>query len=100
MNGRANSAPACAIAIIGVAGRFPGARDVGAFWQNLCDGVESISRFGDDERPGYVGARSIVDGATEFDAGFFGMHAREAELTDPQHRLFLECSWQALEDAG
>ena len=99
----------CAIAIVGCAGRFPGAGDVAAFWKNLCDAVESIRTFDEDEledacasrgRPEYVKARGIVEGVAEFDAGFFGMHAREAELTDPQHRVFLECCWQALEDAG
>ena len=101
----------CAIAIVGCAGRFPGARDVAAFWQNLCAGVESIRTFTDSEledafapgvraRPDYVKARSVLGGVADFDAAFFGMHAREAELTDPQHRFFLECSWEALEDAG
>jgi amino acid adenylation domain-containing protein len=101
----------CAIAIVGCAGRFPGAPDIATFWQNLCAGVESVRTFRDDEledafapdaraRREYVKARSVLDGVEDFDAEFFGMHAREAELTDPQHRLFLECSWQALEDAG
>ncbi|WOJ88232.1 polyketide synthase [Methylocapsa polymorpha] len=99
------------VAIIGMAGRFPGAADVRAFWRNLRDGVESITRFSDSEledafdrsvrdNPNFVRARAILDGVEQFDAGFFGMHAREAELTDPQHRLFLECAWQALEDGG
>ncbi len=102
---------ACAIAIVGCAGRFPGAADVATFWKNLCDGVESIRSFDESEledgvaadvraRREYVKARGIVDGADNFDAGFFGMLAREAETTDPQHRVFLECCWQALEDAG
>ena len=101
----------CAIAIVGCAGRFPGAADVPAFWKNLCDGVESIRRFSDGEledgvdagvraSDDFVKARGIVDGVDLFDAGFFGMHAREAETTDPQHRVFLECCWHALEDAG
>lgn len=99
------------IAIIGMAGRFPGAADVAALWRNLREGVESISRFTDAELedsfepairndPNFVRAHAILDGVEQFDAGFFGMHAREAELTDPQHRLFLECAWQALEDGG
>ncbi|HKE37460.1 MAG TPA: beta-ketoacyl synthase N-terminal-like domain-containing protein, partial [Candidatus Baltobacteraceae bacterium] len=101
----------CAVAIVGCAGRFPGAANVAALWKNLCDGVESVSAFTDAEledafapdvraRPDFVRARSVLDRVDEFDAAFFGMHAREAELTDPQHRLFLECCWQALEDAG
>jgi amino acid adenylation domain-containing protein len=99
------------VAIIGMAGQFPGAADVAGFWRNLRDGVESISRFTDAELedafdpsiradPNFVRARSVLDGIEEFDAGFFAMHAREAELTDPQHRVFLECAWQALEDGG
>jgi amino acid adenylation domain-containing protein len=99
------------VAIIGMAGRFPGAADVAAFWRNLCDGVESISRFTDAELedafgpairndPAFVRARGVLEGVEDFDASFFEMHAREAELTDPQHRVFLECAWQALEDAG
>ncbi len=100
------------IAVIGMAGRFPGAGDVEAFWQNLRDGVESISFFTDRELlesgvdpetlsgPDYVKARPVLDGVEEFDAAFFGYSPREAELTDPQQRLFLECSWHALESAG
>jgi phthiocerol/phenolphthiocerol synthesis type-I polyketide synthase E len=100
------------VAIIGMAGRFPGARDVPTFWRNLCAGVESIARFTDDEllRAGadpleiresnYVAARAVLDDPDWFDAEFFGFTPREAEITDPQHRLFLECAWEALEDAG
>jgi amino acid adenylation domain-containing protein len=101
----------CAIAIVGCAGRFPGADNVATFWKNLCAGVESIRTFDESEledafppdvhrRGDFVRARGVLDRVDEFDAAFFGMHAREAELTDPQHRLFLECCWQALEDAG
>ncbi len=99
------------IAIVGMAGRFPGAGSIGQFWDNLCRGIESVRFFGDDElddwfdqevrgASNFVKARPVLDGVDQFDAGFFGMHAREAELTDPQHRVFLECAWQALEDAG
>ncbi len=105
------SLPRNAIAIIGVSGRFPGADTVAQFWRNLCDGTESISRFDEAEledsftdetrrAPNYVKARPILQGVDQFDAGFFGMHRREAELTDPQQRIFLECAWEALEDAG
>jgi amino acid adenylation domain-containing protein len=105
------SVPRNAIAIIGIAGRFPGADTVAQFWRNLCEGTESITRFdeadledwfGDETRrsPNYVKARPILQGVDQFDAGFFGMHRREAELTDPQQRIFLECAWEALEDAG
>ncbi|MCB4769600.1 amino acid adenylation domain-containing protein [Ancylobacter sp. Lp-2] len=100
-----------AIAIVGVAGRFPGAGSVEAFWENLRQGVDSITHFGleqiDDtfgdethRDPNYVAARPILSDIDKFDAPFFGMHARETALTDPQHRVLLECAWEGLEDAG
>ena len=82
------------------------------FWRNLRDGVESISFFSDQElaaegispallaEPGYVKAGAVLEGVKLFDAGFFGYSPREAELIDPQQRLFLECAWTALEAAG
>ena len=97
------------IAIVGMAGRFPGAPNVEAFWANLRDGVESIRPFTDAElraagadtaEPGFVNAGSVMDGIDQFDAPFFGMSRREAELTDPQHRVLLETAWTALESAG
>ncbi|MHC5761410.1 type I polyketide synthase [Nostoc sp.] len=100
------------IAIIGINGRFAGANNVDKFWQNLRDGVESISHFTDEELlasgieqsllndPNYVKASSIVEGIELFDAAFFGFTPREAEITDPQHRIFLESAWEALESAG
>ena len=99
------------IAIIGMAGRFPGAENTAQFWDNLCQGVESVSFFSEDQlddwfdpavrgSPNFVRARPILRDVDQFDASFFGMHAKEAELTDPQQRVFLECAWQALEDAG
>ena len=101
------------IAIIGMAGRFPGAQDIQEFWSNLKAGVESISFFSDDElaasgvdiasvkdNPNYVRAGGVLPSADLFDASFFGVSPREAELMDPQHRLLLECSWAALEHAG
>ncbi|HEY4817346.1 MAG TPA: amino acid adenylation domain-containing protein [Candidatus Acidoferrum sp.] len=99
------------VAIIGMAGRFPGARSVAEFWRNQLEGVEAISHFTVEElevprarevseRPTYVRARSILADVELFDAEFFGIYPREAELMDPQHRLFLECCWQALEDAA
>ena len=107
----ADSVAGEAVAIIGIACRFPGADDPAAFWANLCAGVESVRRFAPDELedsfapavrndPGFVAARPILKDVDRFDAGFFGMQPREAALTDPQHRLFLECCWQAFEDAG
>lgn len=100
------------IAVVGMAGRFPGARNTDEFWRNLRDGVESITFFSDEEllaagvdaavvnHPRYIKARGILQDADLFDAEFFGFNPREAELLDPQHRLFLECTWQALEDGG
>ncbi len=87
-------APVDAIAVIGLAGRFPGAADVAAFWANLLAGVDSVT---DDPE---TGARGVLDGAELFDAGFFGLSPLEAERTDPQHRVFLECVHAALDDAG
>lgn len=100
------------VAIIGLSGRFPGARNIKEFWQNLATGTESISFFSDDElrdsgidesvfsRPNYVRARGIIEDADKFDAGFFNFFPKEAESLDPQHRIFLECAWEALESAG
>lgn len=100
------------IAIVGMAGRFPGARNLDEFWENLKNGVESVRFFTDEEllREGiaahllsnesYVKANAILDDADLFDADFFGFTPREAEFTDPQHRIFLECAWEALENAG
>lgn len=100
------------VAIVGMSGRFPGAACLADFWKNLCDGVESISGLSDadldtagvaprrrlDSR--YVRRAAVLEGIEFFDAEFFEMSAREAGITDPQHRLFLECAWHALEDAG
>lgn len=100
------------IAIIGMAGRFPGARNINEFWQNLRNGVESVMEFTAEDLkaaginpdlhsdPMYVSAGAPLDDAECFDASFFGYQPREAEIMDPQHRVFLECAWAALEDAG
>ncbi|HEX9940914.1 MAG TPA: amino acid adenylation domain-containing protein, partial [Thermoanaerobaculia bacterium] len=100
------------IAIIGLSGRFPGAKSVEELWRNLLGGVESIVRFTDEELtaagvrqemledPCYVKAGAVVEDADLFDAEFFSLTPREAEFIDPQHRLFLECAWEALESAG
>ena len=100
------------IAVIGMACRYPGARNVEEFWSNLRDGKESITHFGDDaltaagvarellRDPAYVKARGVLDDPALFDAAFFGVNPREAELMDPQHRVFLECAWEALESGG
>ena len=101
------------IAIIGMAGRFPGARNVNELWRNLLDGRETISHFqlndlepstprdmAERASPNYVCARGILDDIDLFDAAFFGVTPKEAEILDPQQRLFLEAAWEAFEDAG
>ncbi len=100
------------IAVIGMAGIFPGAPDLEAFWDNLCAGVESIERHSAEDlrragvpeewirHPRFVPAGTSLDGFDCFDAGFFGYSPREALWMDPQQRLFLEVCWHALEDAG
>jgi acyl transferase domain-containing protein/acyl carrier protein len=100
------------IAVVGMAGRFPGANTIQIFWHNLCQGLESIY-FPDQQElealgvdaatlrdPHYVKASAVMEGVNLFDAAFFGYTPREAELMDPQHRVFLECAWEALEHAG
>lgn len=100
------------IAIIGMACRFPGATNSAQFWENLRAGVESISFFSDQEmlafgvdptlvrNPNFIKAESVLEDIDCFDASFFGFNRREAEIMDPQQRLFLECTQSALEDAG
>jgi acyl transferase domain-containing protein len=100
------------IAIVGMAGRFPGARNVAEFWANIRDGVSSIRAFAPDElrasgvdeatlgEPSFVNAGAVLDEPDGFDAAFFGISPREAQVMDPQHRALLECAWAALEDAG
>ncbi len=101
-----------AIAVIGMSCRFPGAKNIDEFWRNLYDGVELITTLAEDEieesslsanmvgLPNYVMAAPLLDDIEYFDAAFFGYTPREAELMDPQHRVFLECSWEAFEHAG
>jgi len=100
------------IAVIGYCGRFPGAQTVDEFWHNLRQGIESIRHFTEEElrelgigpetygHPNYVRAASVIEGVDLFDAEFFGYNPREAQLMDPQQRIFLECAWEALERAG
>ena len=100
------------IAIVGMAGRFPGAETVGDLWANVRRGTESITVFSDEELlaagvapaflrdPRYVKANAVLKGVELFDARFFGYTPREAQLMDPQHRLLLECGCHALENAG
>ena len=100
------------VAIVGMAGRFPGANDIDALWRNIRDGVESVTAFADQELrergvsesdltdAEYVKAGVLLEGIDQFDAGFFGYSPRDAEQLDPQHRIFLETAWHALEHAG
>lgn len=99
------------IAIIGMAGRFPGAASVDELWTMLCEGREAISFFDADQldpevdaeqaaHPQYVPARGVMDGADCFDAHFFGIAPSEAQVIDPQGRALLELAWGALENAG
>ncbi|HMA64514.1 MAG: beta-ketoacyl synthase N-terminal-like domain-containing protein, partial [Fibrobacterota bacterium] len=100
-----------AIAITGMVGRFPGAKDLSQLWSNLINDVESITRFTSEELsenvdkeiytdPNYVPCRGIIDDADKFDAAFFGIGPLEAKIMDPQQRVFLELAWAALEEAG
>lgn len=100
------------IAIVGMAGRFPGARNISAFWHTLRDGLESIRDRSDAElraagatseelaNPDYIKRASMLDDVPMFDSSFFGLSPRDASIMDPQHRQFLECAWEALEDAA
>jgi acyl transferase domain-containing protein len=110
---RSNEPSGAEIAVIGMAGRFPGANGVDALWENLRRGVESVTPISLEEwaadanidpyfldRPELVRMRPLIEGVALFDAAFFGYSPREAQILDPQQRLFLECSWEALENAG
>ncbi|WP_373355182.1 beta-ketoacyl synthase N-terminal-like domain-containing protein [Pseudoroseicyclus sp. CXY001] len=100
------------IAIVGMALRLPGAAGLGPFWANMAEGRSAIRRLGEAEllangetperiaRPDYVPFAAPLEGYDLFDAGFFGLSPREAAIMDPQHRLFLEVAWEALENAG
>ncbi|WP_437762184.1 beta-ketoacyl synthase N-terminal-like domain-containing protein [Sorangium sp. So ce281] len=101
-----------AIAVIGLACRFPSSPDIDAFWRLLSEGREGITYFTDEEllaagvdaavlnQPNYVKAAPLLDGAELFDAGFFSYTPREARMIEPQQRQLLECAWAALENAG
>src|ERR1700678_4294791 len=90
------------VAVVGLAGRLPGCRDLEHFWRNLVQGIEMVSHLSPEEleysqsvrdpenAESYVRSRSVLDAADQFDAAFFGIYPREAEVMDPQHRLFLE----------
>ncbi|MEM8715369.1 MAG: polyketide synthase, partial [Cyanobacteria bacterium P01_G01_bin.4] len=101
-----------AIAIIGMANRFPGAATPAQYWHNISQGVESVIKFSDEQlqasgvsqqmrdRPNYVNAGVVLEDVDLFDADFFGYPPRQAQIMDPQQRLFLELAWEALETAG
>ncbi len=103
---------ASAIAIVGMAGRFPQAADVETFWANIRDGKECLTTYTDAEleeagvdpallrQPNYIKVGGPLEGMDEFDAGFFGFSPRDASIMDPQHRHILECAWEAFEDAA
>jgi acyl transferase domain-containing protein len=100
------------VAIIGMSGRFPNSRDLDEFWQNLRGGIECVSSFSDEDllssgvdrllisNPSYVRRKAFLEDTDLFDASFFGFNPAEAEIIDPQHRFFLESSYELLESAG
>ncbi|MET0645321.1 MAG: polyketide synthase, partial [Pyrinomonadaceae bacterium] len=100
------------VAVIGMAGRFPGAKNLEEFWRNLKNGVESVTFFTPEELrsdgadaeeladPNYVPAKAVLEDVELFDASYFDYNPREAEMLDPQHRVLLECAVEAFEDAG
>eukprot|EP00948_MAST-09A_sp_MAST-9A-sp1_P003472 g3472.t1 len=101
------------VAIIGMAGKFPGADNVDEFWKNLCEEHDSLRHFDKNElrrlhkvdsdlinNPNFVPVGQVVEGADLFDAFFWGISAKEARRLDPQQRLFLQCAWNAVENAG
>src|SRR3982751_140988 len=100
------------IAVVGMAGRFPGADTLDEFWALIAAGREGITDFADDELraagvpeamladPAYVKRLGVLRDVAGFDAAFFGYSPREAEVLEPAHRIFLECAWEALENAG
>ena len=107
-----NELPPNAIAVIGMAGRFPGAESVTKFWDNLRAGEESVTTLSEEmltaagvsattlANPAYVRRAAMLNGIDEFDAEYFGMTPYTARMMDPQQRLFLQTAWHALEDSG
>ena len=112
MNNVTTYLPPTSIAIIGMSGRFPGADTLEQFWSNLRNGIDCVTWLTDEEllargvdprmlqNPAYVRASATLSDIACFDAEFFGFSPREAEILDPQHRLFMECAWAALESAA
>ncbi len=111
-NSTVSEASGFEVAIIGLAGRFPGAKNVDELWANLLAGKEAIRSYSEEEllalgeepalvrNPKYVRSARVIDEPELFDAAFFGLSPREAEIMDPQQRLLLECAWETLEGAG
>lgn len=112
MNNKLSNTTGFEIAVVGMSGRFPGAENIDEFWENLKNGIESISFFSKDEdeskydnpelteHPNYINAKGIIENIEYFDADFFDCLPREAEIMDPQLRFLYECAWEALEVAG
>jgi phthiocerol/phenolphthiocerol synthesis type-I polyketide synthase E len=112
LSSRSTSLPPNAIAVVGMAGKFPGADSVSEFWDNLRRGEESIVTLSEEDlraagigdkalaNSAYVRRAALLNGVEEFDAAFFGFTPQAARTMDPQHRLFLQTAWHALEDAG
>ena len=112
MERTADTIPSNGIAVIGMSCRFPGADTPEQFWENLAAGKESVTFFSDEDllaagedperlnQPDYVKAGCPIQDIDRFDASLFGYSPGEARTMDPQHRLFLECAWRAVEDAG
>ena len=109
---RHSTYPRNAVAIVGMAGRFPDAADLDQFWRNIHDGKESLETFTESDLdaagvppslrsdPNFVRKGTALPRADLFDASFFGFSPREAQVIDPQQRIFLECAWEAMEHAG
>ena len=109
---RTNTGPVTDVAVVGLAGRFPGAPNVDVFWNNLVNGIESIREFSEDEliaagvspadylSENYVARGTVVDDAYEFEPEFFGVTRSDAQIVSPQIRLFMKTAWEALEVAG
>ena len=109
---RINSGPVTDIAVVGLAGRFPGAPNVDAFWNNLVNGVESIREFSEEEliaagvsaadylNENYVARGTVLEGAYDFEPEFFGVTRSDAQIVSPQIRMFMKTAWEALEVAG
>ena len=112
MSAEESAAELDGIAVIGMAGRFPGADSISEFWENLCRGIESITTLSEEELaaagvsattladPAYVRRAALLNGVDEFDPEYFGMNPYTARMMDPQQRLFLQTAWHALEDSG